>query len=99
MARAAIYLMNLKKSIYDKHVIKGLSYLNAGSGEEIAIKNLAQIIKKVVGYKGKIKFDLTMPDGSPRKFLDSKHLNNLGWLPKINLKKGLQATYKDFKDL
>jgi GDP-L-fucose synthase len=99
MARAAIYLMNLKQSIYNKHVIKGLSYLNAGSGEEIAIKNLAQIIKKIVGYKGKIKFDLTMPDGSPRKFLDSKHLNNLGWLPKINLKKGLQATYKDFKVL
>ena len=60
------------------------------------IKELAEIIKEVVDFKGKINYDLTKPDGSPRKFLDSKRINNLGFKPEISLKEGLIKTYQDF---
>ena len=71
-------------------------YVNAGSGSDLTIKELAEIIKVVVGYEGHIKFDQTKPDGSTRKFIDSQRLNNLGWNPKISLKDGLNNAYKDF---
>ena len=72
------------------------NYLNVGSGEDLSIKELAEIIKKVVDYKGQINFDSTKLDGSPRKFIDSKALNSLGWWPEVSLKVGLAKTYKEF---
>jgi len=95
MADAAIHVMNLDKKTYKEHV-KNLSHINIGSGIEITIRDLSEIIKDVTGYQGKINFDSTKPDGSPRKLLDNQLINNLGWKPKINLKNGLVKTYKNF---
>jgi GDP-L-fucose synthase len=72
------------------------SHINVGNGTDISIKELAEIIKKIVGYKGKINFDLTKPDGTPRKFLNSEKINKLNFYPKISLKSGLIKTYKDY---
>ena len=72
------------------------SHINVGSGTDFTIKELAEAIQKVVGYTGKINFDSNKPDGNPRKFLDSKRINDLGFEAKISLKEGLIETYKDF---
>ncbi len=96
MAEASIYLNNLDKSIYDKFTRPLSKHINIGSGKDFTIKQLAQIVKEVTGYKGKIEFDNSMPDGVPRKLLNSKLINKLGWKPKITLKKGLALTYADF---
>ena len=72
--------------------------LNIGTGEEISIKNLAKEIKKVVGFKGKLIFNENLPDGNPRKLLDSSKINKLGWKHKINLRDGLEQTYVWYKD-
>ena len=68
--------------------------LNVGSGKEITIKNLANLIKEIVGFEGKLNFDSSKPDGNPRKLLDSSKIFNLGWEPKIDLNIGLDTTYK-----
>tara|TARA_B110000971_G_scaffold212490_1_gene242010 strand:+ start:933 stop:1889 length:957 start_codon:yes stop_codon:yes gene_type:complete len=96
MARASIHLMNIDKKTYDEHTSPMCSHINAGSGMDLSIKELAEIIKEVVGFKGEINFDLTKPDGSPRKFLDNKRINNLGFKPEISLKEGLIKTYHDY---
>lgn len=66
--------------------------LNVGSGEEVSIKELAEAIKAAVGFKGEIRWDSSRPDGTPRKFLDSSKLEDLGWKPSLNLKEGLAKT-------
>ena len=68
--------------------------LNVGSGKEITIKNLSNLIKEIVGFEGKLNFDSSKPDGNPRKLLDSSKIFNLGWEPKIDLNIGLDITYK-----
>ena len=72
--------------------------LNVGSGEEIMIKDLVSKIKNIVGFEGKIIYDESMPDGNPRKLLDTTKLNNLGWKQEISLDKGLENTYTWFKE-
>jgi len=67
--------------------------INIGSGEELSIAQLAQLVKEVVGFKGRITFDSSMPDGTPRKTLDSSRILAMGWRPSIPLTKGLQETY------
>lgn len=96
MASASVHLMNLDKEIYDKNTSEMCTHVNAGSGKDLTVNELAEIIKIVVNYKGEIKFDLSKPDGSPRKFMDSSLLNSLGWKPNVNLKEGLIKTYKKF---
>lgn len=87
LADACVYLMNT----YD-----GSDIVNIGTGEDIAIANLAELIKKVVGYEGKITNDTTKPDGTPRKLLDVSKLHSLGWQHKTELEEGLKITYKWF---
>ena len=72
--------------------------INIGSGEEITISKLAYMIKEVIGYQGELKFDKSMPDGNPRKLLNSKIIKNLGWSPKHKLKEGLNLTYEWYLD-
>ena len=96
MARACVHIMNLDESTFNEQTKSIISHINAGSGSDLTISELAEIIKAVVGYDGYIKFDQTKPDGSPRKFIDSQRLNNLGWKPKVSLKHGLNNAYKDF---
>ena len=96
MASASVHLMNLSKDLFNENTTPMCSHINAGSGKDLTIKNLAETIKKIVGYRGKIEFDATKPDGTPRKLMDSKCLQNLGWHPKVNIEDGLLKTYKDF---
>jgi GDP-L-fucose synthase len=96
MARACVHLMNLEKSKYDQYTFPMCSHINVGSGIDLTIKELAETIKEVVDYKGSINFDSTKPDGTPRKFLDSKKINSLNFKPEINLKDGLVTTYQDY---
>jgi GDP-L-fucose synthase len=96
LARASIFLMNLDKKIYEKHISPMCSHINVGSGLDLTIKNLAENIKEVVGYKGRIKFDANKPDGVSKKILNSDLINKLGFDPIISLKDGLRKTYQDF---
>ena len=74
----------------------GESHVNIGSGEEISIKRLAEIIKETVEFEGELVFDPLLPDGTPRKVLDSSKMRDLGWQPETNLEKGLKMAYEDF---
>ena len=93
MARACIYLMKNYNVTGDP---KGGQHVNIGSGIEVSIKELAETIKEVVGYTGKLTFDLTKPDGTPRKLLDVSKLHRMGWKHQVELKEGIQAAYHDF---
>ena len=72
--------------------------LNIGTVKDITIKELAELIKEIVGYEGEIKFDTTKPDGTPRKLLDVSRLHATGWKHKIELREGIQSTYEWFKE-
>jgi GDP-L-fucose synthase len=95
MARASIQIMNLDKKKYNK-IVKPMSHINIGSGKEISIKELAKKIKKIVDFKGKIKFDTTKPNGTLRKLTNIRRLVKIGFKHKIDLEDGLEQAYKDF---
>ena len=97
MARASVFVMNLNKKKYQNSTNQMCSQINIGSGNEITIKQLAIIIKEIIGFKGRIIFDKSKPDGSPRKLMNNDLINNLGWKPKIGLKDGLEMVYSNFK--
>lgn len=73
--------------------------LNVGSGEEISILELAELVSKTVGYEGEIRWDTTMPDGTPRKLIDSAFLRSLGWRPTVTLEQGIRQTIDHAKSL
>ena len=73
-----------------------LSHINVGTGQDITIRELSEIMKDVVGYNGKLSFDTTKPDGTPRKLIDVSRLSNMGWKYSTNLKEGLKITYEWF---
>ena len=70
--------------------------INVGIGEDITIKDLALLIKEIVGYSGAIEHDTSKPDGTPRKLMDVSRLHTLGWQAKIHLREGIEQVYKDF---
>jgi GDP-L-fucose synthase len=72
-------------------------FVNIGTGEDLEIGELAVLIKKIVGYEGKIEHDLSKPDGTPRKLMDVSKLNKLGWRASISLEEGIRRVYEDFK--
>jgi len=74
-------------------------FVNIGTGEDITIKDLALLIKDVVGYKGTIDHDLSKPDGTPRKLMDVQKLNKLGWKARIDLREGIEKVYQEFSQL
>lgn len=90
-ANAAIFLM--KKGVVAKNNKAG-AFINAGTGEEIAIFTLARLIADIIGYSGKINWDTSKPNGMPRKLLDSKQIRLMGWKHKIGLRDGIEKTYK-----
>ncbi len=96
MTRAATYIMNIDKKIYDKLTSPRCSHINVGFGSDLTIMELAENIKEIVNFRGKISFDPSQPDGTPRKLLDSQILNNFGFKPRIGLKEGLKKTYEDY---
>jgi GDP-L-fucose synthase len=96
MAAASVHVMNLDKATYEAHTSPMQSHINVGFGKDITIRELAETIAQVIGYKGSIEFDPGKPDGTPRKLMDSSRLNALGWQPKISLNEGLQRAYADY---
>ena len=96
MAAASIHLMNLDSDLYEQHTQPMLSHINVGYGSDISIAELAVLIGQTVGYKGRITYDSSKPDGTPRKLMDSSRLNALGWKAHITLEEGLVSAYKDF---
>lgn len=95
MAAAALFVMK-HDSFAHSNEKKMQSFVNVGYGFDVTITELANLVSSVVGYMGKIIFDSSKPDGSPRKLLDSKTLNDLGWRPLVNLEQGLANAYLDF---
>ena len=89
LADACIFLMNN----YNDPL-----FLNVGVGEDVTILELAQLIKKIVGYQGKITTDTSMPDGTPRKLMDVSRINALGWKASITLEEGIRRVYEEVKD-
>lgn len=96
MAAASVYVMNLDKNTYEAQTQPMQSHINVGYGEDVTIRELAQTVGQVVGYKGEIVFDTSKPDGTPRKWMDSSRLNTLGWKPQVDLQSGLAKAYEDF---
>jgi len=96
MAAASVFVMELDKSIYDQHTSPMQSHINVGFGEDVTIAELAHAVAKATGYTGKIGFDISRPDGAPRKWMDSGRLSCLGWQARVDLETGLKNAYTDF---
>jgi GDP-L-fucose synthase len=96
MAAASVFVMQLDIATYDAQTQPMQSHINVGFGSDVTIKELAQAVAKAIGYQGKISFDPSKPDGSPRKWMDSGRLNQLGWSSKTDLVKGLGLAYADY---
>ena len=87
LAEACLFLMK-------RH--NGSQIVNIGTGSDIAISDLAALIRELVGYRGEIRWDRSKPDGTPRKLLDVSRLNSMGWFPRISLQEGIRSTYQSF---
>jgi GDP-L-fucose synthase len=96
LAEASLFLMTLNLKDYQSVTSPMHSHLNVGSGIDMTIRELAELIKKVIGFKGEILFDTSKPDGPPKKLMDSSKLNRLGWKPSVTLETGLTIAYNDF---
>ncbi len=96
MAAASVFVMNLDKAVYEVHTQSMQGHINVGFGSDMTIKELSETVSRVVGYRGRIVFDATRPDGPPRKFMNSNLLKGMGWQAKVNLTDGLAAAYQDF---
>ncbi len=96
MASASIYLMEIDKDLLNNHTTPMNSHVNIGAGEDLTIKELTEMISNIVQFKGEIKWDSSKPNGTPKKLLDSKLINKLGWRKSINLVDGLKNTYEWF---
>lgn len=94
MAAASLFVLNLSKDIYDENTEPMLSHINVGTGTDVSILELAQLVAKITGYSGKISTDLSKPDGTMRKLMDVGRLDKMGWRAGINLEQGLTDTYK-----
>ncbi|MGK5062309.1 GDP-L-fucose synthase [Janthinobacterium sp. LB3P112] len=97
MAGASIHVMELPREVYEATTQPMSSHINVGTGSDITIALLAETIGKIVGYSGNIRFDVTKPDGTPRKWLDISRLLSLGWKPSVELESGLQNAYQAFQ--
>lgn len=96
MAAASVHVMELDEESYQAHTQPMLSHINVGTGVDCTIRELAETMAKVVGFEGRIVFDASKPDGTPRKLLDVSRLNALGWKATIPLYEGLANTYDWF---
>jgi GDP-L-fucose synthase len=96
MAAASVYVMELASATYAAQTQPMLSHINVGFGSDVSIAQLAHSVAQVVDYQGEITFDVTKPDGAPRKLMDSARLKSLGWNPKVGLEAGLTLAYTDF---
>jgi nucleoside-diphosphate-sugar epimerase len=96
MARASLFVLDLDADTYQSETQPMLSHINVGSGVDISILELAQLVADVVGFTGDVKTDPSKPDGTPRKLMDVSRLERLGWKSKVQLEDGVNETYKWF---
>jgi len=96
MAEAALFVLNLDIQTYRENTLPMLSHINIGTGEDITIREVAETIKKIIGYDGTLVFDTTKPDGTPRKLVDTSRLSSMGWSFNTGLEEGLEKTYEWF---
>jgi len=94
MAEASLFVLELDEKTYQANTKSMLSHINVGTGKDVTIKEMAEAMKEVVGFKGNLTFDTTKPDGSPRKLIDVLRLSSMGWKYSIDLEEGLKKTYK-----
>ena len=94
MAEASLFVLELDEKTYQANTKPMLSHINVGTGKDVTIREMAETMKEVVGFKGNLTFDTTKPDGSPRKLIDVSRLSNMGWKYSIDLEDGLKKTYK-----
>jgi GDP-L-fucose synthase len=95
MAAAAVHLMNVSAAAYAAETRPMCSHINVGTGVDVTIRELAESLAQVVGYPGRLVFDSTKPDGTPRKLLDVARAERLGWRARIGLAEGLASTYRE----
>jgi GDP-L-fucose synthase len=96
MAAASVFVMNLDEVTYRASTEPMLSHINVGTGTDCTIRELAETLARVTGFKGSLRFDAGKPDGTPRKLLDVSRLEALGWRASIPLEDGLRSTYAWF---
>ena len=94
MAEASLFVLELDEEIYKANTQPTLSHINIGTGKDVTIRDMAEIMKGIVGYEGNLTFDATKPDGAPRKLIDVTRLENMGWKYTTSLEDGLTDTYK-----
>jgi GDP-L-fucose synthase len=94
MAEASLFVLELDEETYKANTQPMLSHINVGTGKDVTIRGVVQIMKQVVGYEGKLIFDTTKPDGAMRKLIDVTRLKRMGWEYSMDLKDGLKKTYK-----
>jgi GDP-L-fucose synthase len=94
MAEASLFVLELDEETYQANTRPMLSHINVGTGKDVTIREMAETMKEVVGFKGNLTFDTTKPDGSPRKLIDVSRLSNMSWKYSIDLEDGLKKTYK-----
>jgi GDP-L-fucose synthase len=99
MAAASVHVMNLDHAAWAAHTDAMQSHINVGTGEDVTIAELARLVGETVGYRGRIGFDTSKPDGTPRKLLDVSKLERLGWRASTPLPEGLQRAYEAFVEL
>jgi len=98
MAAASVHVMSLERASYDAHTSPMLSHINVGTGVDCTIRELAQTLARVTEYPGRLSFDSSKPDGTPRKLMDVSRLTSLGWTARISLEDGLRDAYQWFVD-
>ena len=94
MAQASLFVLELDEQTYQANTKPMLSHINVGTGKDVTIREMAETMKQVVGFKGKLTLDTSKPDGAPRKLIDVSRLSNMGWEYSVDLKDGLMKTYK-----
>lgn len=97
MAAASLFIMEADKAIYQANTKPMLSHINVGSGEDISIREVSEIMRRVVGFEGEIRFDPSRPDGAKRKLIDVSRLTEMGWTSTVELEEGLRRTYDWYK--
>lgn len=98
MADATLFVMGLDKKTYLLNTKPMISHINIGTGSDISIYDLTNLIKKIVNFSGNIRFDNSKPEGPARKLIDTSRLKNMGWSPKISLEQGLKDTYSWYQN-
>ena len=94
MAQASLFILELDERIYKANTQPMLSHINIGTGVDLSIREMAETMKKVINYKGRIVYETSRPDGPPRKLTDVSRLSQMGWKYTVDLKKGLEKTYE-----